>query len=156
MKFLKKSTGEKPKTETAIVKNILLERLNHRYDGIVDLIQRSDYETAWNISRDLSDEMAVLREMIQTLNSLPDVLYTVYRANPKVIEIKGMDGSFFELSFLRKAVGGNIYQLKDNSSNQVVDIISYDYLDDIEKSCVNGYLFPDEKLSQALAQLRKF
>lgn len=150
-----KSEGNNPKTETAIVKSILLERLHHRLGGIDALIQKADFETANRISRDLSDEIAVLKEEIKLLNSLPDVLYAVHRANSKVIEIKGLDGSAFELSLSRSVIGGSVYQLKDTISGQTVEIISSDYLDEVEKTCINGYLLPDEKLSQALSQLRK-
>lgn len=151
-----KDIDDKPKTETAIVKSILSQRLRKRLEDIEDIIRRTESpaQADW-LSRDLADEIAVLREELRLLNSIPDVLYTVQRDNPKVITIKGLDGSFFELSLSRKVFGGSIYQLKDSDSGQVVEIIESDYLNKVEKACINGYLIPDNNLSEALKQLRR-
>lgn len=132
-----KEKTDKPKTETAIVKSILSKRLRN-----------------W-LSRDLGDEVAVLREELRLLNSIPDVPCRVQRDNPKVIKIKELNGSTFELSLSRQVLGGSIYQLKDSDSGQVVEIIESDYLNKVEKACVNGYLIPDNNLSEALEQLRR-
>ena len=151
-----KDNDDKPKTETAIVKSILSQRLRKRLEDIEDIIWRAEKpdQADWR-SRDLADEIAVLREELRLLNSIPDVLYTVQRDNPKVIKIKGLDGSFFELSLSRKVFGGSIYQLKDSDSGQFVEIIESDYLNKVEKACINGYLIPDKNLVEALEQLRK-
>lgn len=151
-----KDNGDKPKTETAIVKSILSKRLQQRLEDIEDIIQRAENpaQADW-LSRDLADEIAVLREELRLLNSIPDVPYAVQRDNPKVITIKGLDGSFFELSLSRKVFGGSIYQLKDSDSGQVAEIIESDYLNKVEKACINGYLISDENLSNALEQLKK-
>ena len=100
-----KDIDDKPKTETAIVKSILSQRLRKRLEDIEDIIRRTESpaQADW-LSRDLADEIAVLREELRLLNSIPDVLYTVQRDNPKVITIKGLDGSFFELSLSRKVL----------------------------------------------------
>ena len=150
-----KDNDDKPKTETAIVKSILSQRLRKRLGDIEDIIQRAESpaQADW-LSRDLADEIAVLREELRLVNSIPDVPYTVQRDNPKVIEIKRLDGSIFELSLSRQVVGGSIYQLKDSDSGQVVEIIESDYLNKVEKACINGYLIPDENLSNALEQLK--
>lgn len=151
-----KEKDDKPKTETAIVKSILSQRLRKRLEDIEDIIQRTESpaQADW-LSRDLADEKAVLREELQLLNSIPDVLYTVQRDNSKVITIKGLDGSFFKLSLSRKVFGGSIYQLKDSDSGQAVEIVESDYLNKVEKACINGYLILDDNLSEALEQLRK-
>ncbi|MGF1206254.1 hypothetical protein ACQSDT_07870 [Streptococcus infantarius] len=151
-----KDNDDKPKTETAIVKSILSKRLRKRLEVIEDIIQRAESpEQADWLSRDLADERAVLREELRLLNSIPDVPYVVQRDNSKVIIIKGLDGNFFELSLSRKVFGGSIYQLKDSDSGQFVEIIESDYLNKVEKACINGYLIPDENLSNALEQLKK-
>lgn len=151
-----KEKADKPKTETAIVKSILSKRLKKRLEDIEDIIQRakSPAQANW-LSRDLGDERAVLIEELRLLNSIPDVPYTVQRDNPKVIKIKELNGSTFELSLSRQVLGGSIYQLKDSDSGQVVEIIESDYLNKVEKACVNGYLIPDNNLSEALEQLRR-
>ncbi len=151
-----KDNDDKPKTETAIVKSILSQRLRKRLEDIEDIIQRAESpaQADW-LSRNLGDEIAVLREELRLLNSIPDVPYTVQRDNPKVIRIKELNGSTFELSLSRRVLGGSIYQLKDSDSGQVVEIIESDYLNKVEKACVNGYLIPDNNLSEGLEQLRK-
>lgn len=155
MRFLKKYVRENPKTETAIVKSILLEQLKHRLKVITDLTRTEDTKTTDTFLRELFVEATVLREIIQTVTSLSDILYTVRRVNRKIIEIRELGGNLFELSLSREAIGGNIYQLKDTSSNQVVEIIAFDYLNNVEKSCINGYLCPEGILLQALEQLKK-
>ena len=167
MKFLKenkrqlvsddiKDSSNKPKTETAIVKSILSQRLRKRLEDIEDIIQRTESpaQADW-LSRDLADEIAVLREELWLLNSIPDVPCRVQRDNPKVIKIKELNGSTFELSLSKQVLGGSIYQLKDSDSGQVVEIIESDYLNKVEKACINGYLIPDKNLVEALKQLRK-
>ena len=59
------------------------------------------------------------------------------------------------MSLLKEIIGGSIYQLKDTRSNQTVDIIGYNYLEVLEKSSENGYLFPDDNMIKALSQLRQ-
>lgn len=151
-----KEEADKPKTETAIVKSILSKRLRKRLEDIEDIIQRAESpaQADW-LSRDLGDEIAVLREELRLLNSIPDVPCTVQRDNPKVIKIKELNGDVFELSLSRQVLGGSIYQLKDSDSGQVVEMIESDYLNKVEKACVNGYLIPDDNLSEALEQLRR-
>lgn len=151
-----KDNDDKPKTETAIVKSILSQRLRKRLEDIEDIIRRAEKpdQADW-LSRDLADEIAVLREELRLLNSIPDVPCRVQRDNPKVIKIKELNGSTFELSLSRQVLGGSIYQLKDSDSGQVVEIIESDYLNKVEKACINGYLIPDENLSNALEQLRR-
>lgn len=139
-----KEKTDKPKTETAIVKSILSKRLRKRLEDIEDIIQRAESPAQANwLSRDLGDEVAVLREELRLLNSIPDVPCRV------------QNGSTFELSLSRQVLGGSIYQLKDSDSGQVVEIIESDYLNKVEKACVNGYLIPDDNLSEALEQLRR-
>ncbi len=151
-----KDNDDKPKTETAIVKSILSKRLKKRLEDIEDMIQRAESPAQANwLSRDLGDERAVLIEELRLLNSIPDVPYTVQRDNSKVIKIKELNGSTFELSLSRQVLGGSIYQLKDSDSGQVVEMIESDYLNKVEKACVNGYLIPDDNLSEALEQLRR-
>lgn len=151
-----KEKTDKPKTETAIVKSILSKRLKKRLEDIEDIIQRAESPAQANwLSRDLGDERAVLIEELRLLNAIPDVPYTVQRDNPKVIKIKELNGSTFELSLSRQVLGGSIYQLKDSDSGQVVEMIESDYLNKVEKACINGYLIPDDNLSEALEQLRR-
>lgn len=151
-----KEKTDKPKTETAIVKSILSKRLRKRLEDIEDIIHRAESpaQADW-LSRDLGDEIAVLREELRLLNSIPDVPCMVQRDNPKVIKIKELNGSTFELSLSRHVLGGSIYQLKDSDSGQVVEMIESDYLNKVEKACINGYLIPDDNLSEALEQLRR-
>lgn len=107
-----KEKADKPKTETAIVKSILSKRLRKRLEDIEDIIQRAESPAQANwLSRDLGDEVAVLREELRLLNSIPDVPCRVQRDNPKVIKIKELNGSTFELSLSRQVLGGSIYQL---------------------------------------------
>ena len=151
-----KEKADKPKTETAIVKSILSKRFKERLEGIENIIQRAESPAQAERSfRVLGDERAVLIEELRLLNSIPDVLCTVQRDNPKVIKIKELNGGTFELSLSRQVLGGSIYHLKNSDSGQVVEIIESDYLNKVEKSCVNGYLISDEKLSNALEQLKK-
>lgn len=151
-----KEKTDKPRTETAIVKSILSQRLRKRLEDIEDIIQRAESpaQADW-LSRDLADERAVLREELRLLNSIPDVPCTVQRDNSKVIKIKELNGSTFELSLSKQVLGGSIYQLKDSDSGQVVEIIESDYLNKVETACINGYLIPDKNLVEALKQLRK-
>lgn len=101
---------DKPKTETAIVKSILSKRLKKRLEDIEDIIQRAESSAQANwLSRDLGDERAVLIEELRLLNSIPDVPCRVQRDNPKVIKIKELNGSTFELSLSRQVLGGSIY-----------------------------------------------
>lgn len=125
-------------------------------EDIEDIIQRAESpaQADW-LSRDLADERAVLREELRLLNSIPDVPCTVQRDNSKVIKIKELNGSTFELSLSKQVLGGSIYQLKDSDSGQVVEIIESDYLNKVETACINGYLIPDKNLVEALKQLRK-
>ena len=138
------------------MKSILSQRLRKRLEDIEDIIQRAESpaQADW-LSRDLADERAVLREELRLLNSIPDVPCTVQRDNSKVIKIKELNGSTFELSLSKQVLGGSIYQLKDSDSGQVVEIIESDYLNKVETACINGYLIPDKNLVEALKQLRK-
>ncbi|HEM6511298.1 hypothetical protein ACS60J_03380 [Streptococcus suis] len=159
-------------SEPAIVKSIILskiesvleevniererlsgkERFSIKHDSTIDPVL-SD-RIAWNMGRE-----QILSNIIEYVTSIPDSLYRIQLKGSQVLEIKGLDSSCLELSLSRKAIGGNIYQLKDSVSSQSVDIISsenLDYLDAIEQSCINGYLIPDEKLFDALSQLREF
>lgn len=149
-----KEKDDKLQTETAIVKSILSKRLKKRLEDIEDIIQK-DPTQANRISCDLGTERAILIEELRLLNSISDVLCRVQRDNPKVIKIKELNGGTFELSLSRQVLGGSIYQLKNSDSGQVVEIIESDYLNKVEKACVNGYLILDEKLSNALEQLKK-
>ncbi|HEM3522882.1 hypothetical protein K6976_04335 [Streptococcus suis] len=156
---------EKNKTEAAIVKSIILskieslleeanierERFSITHGSAIDPVL-SD-RIAWNMGRE-----QILSGFREYVKLIPDSLYRIQRKGAQALEINGLDGSCLKLSLSRKAIGGNIYQLKDSVSSQSVDIISsenFDYLDDIERSCINGYLIPDEKLFNALSQLRE-
>lgn len=107
---------------------------------------------------DLLIAMDIVRDLKTFIESLPDILYSVERVDNTLLRINGLDGSCYELSLLKNMIGGKIYQLRDVSSDKIEEIISVSfegYLSIVEKSCVGGYLIPDELLSKALENLRK-
>lgn len=161
----------RPLGEPAIVKSIILSKIESVLEEVNIESERLSEKECFSIKHGsaidpvLSDRIAwnmgreqILSGIIEYVKSIPDSLYRIQRKGSQVLEIKGLDASCLELSLSRKAIGGNIYQLKDSVSSQSVDIISsenLDYLDDIERSCINGYLIPDEKLFNALSQLKE-
>ncbi|HEM3697682.1 TPA: hypothetical protein U1C85_000725 [Streptococcus suis] len=161
---------EKNKTEAAIVKSIILSKIESLLEEVNIERERLSEKERFSITHGsaidpvLSDRVAwnmgreqILSGVREYVKLIPDSLYRIQRKGAQALEINGLDGSCLKLSLSRKAIGGNIYQLKDSVSSQSVDIISsenFDYLDDIERSCINGYLIPDEKLFNALSQLR--
>lgn len=163
--FVEKKKGqENEKTEAAIVKNIILSKIDSALKEVnierelLDDEKRSSNKQdsvlmeriGWNIGRE-----QILSDFRKYVESMPDSLYRIRRKGSQVLEINGLDGSSFELYHLKEIIGGSIYQLKDNCSSQTVDIIEYDYLEKLEKSSENGYLFPDNNMIKALSQLRK-
>ncbi|HGO5511170.1 TPA: hypothetical protein ACK2WK_000552 [Streptococcus suis subsp. hashimotonensis] len=158
-----KEADKKPKTETAIVKSIILnkiesalEQVNIERDHLNEEKHFSNKHDSvlmdrisWNIGRE-----QILSEFREYVEAMPDSLYQIQRKGSQILEINGLDGSSFELYHLKEIIGGSIYQLKDNHSNQTVDIIEYNYLEKLEKTSENGYLFPDDNMIKALDQLR--
>lgn len=160
----KKMPQENEKKEVAIVKNIMLNKIesalvqmniererldekrhsSNKYDSV--LMDR----ISWNEGRE-----QILSEILEYVKSIPDSLYRIQRKDSQVLEINGLDGSSFELYHLKEIIGGSIYQLKDTRSDQTVDIIEYNYLEKLEKTSENGYLFPDDNMIKALSQLRQ-
>lgn len=118
--------------------------MSRKYDPV--LMER----IGWNIGRE-----QILSDFRKYVESMPDSLYRIQRKGEQVLAINGLDDSSFELYHLKEIIGGNIYQLKDNRSNQTVDIIEYDYLEKLERTSENGYLFPDNNMIKALSQLGK-
>lgn len=172
MKFFKVENAQdnsekkqsQPKTEVAIMKSILSTQL----EGELKMLQskreqiRTDIEhfpARSNLleSLELTEfKIKWVREFVKQVNDIPNVLYRVSKLNSNVLVLTDTAGFSFELYLLRIAVGGNIYQLKDNSSGQTIDIVTTesDYFSSIEKSSFNGYLLSEKRLSEALAKLR--
>ncbi|HEM4766537.1 TPA: hypothetical protein U1045_001542 [Streptococcus suis] len=160
----KEKPQENEKTEAAIVKNIMLKKIESALEQVNIEIKRLDamrhssneYDSvlmdqiSWNNGID-----QVLSEFRKYVKSMPDSLYRIQRKGSQILEINGLDGSSFELYHLKEIIGGSIYQLKDNRSNQTVDIIEYNYLEKLEKTSEDGYLFPDDNMIKALSQLRQ-
>ncbi|MEI4366400.1 hypothetical protein [Streptococcus suis] len=158
-----KEADKKPKNEAAIIKSIILskiesalEQVNIERDRLNEKKHFSNKNDSvlmdrisWNIGRE-----QILIEFREYVKSMPDSLYRIQRKGSQILEINGLDGSSFELYHLKEIIGGSIYQLKDNHSNQTVDIIEYNYLEKLEKTSENGYLFPDDNMIKALDQLR--
>lgn len=152
------------KTEAAIVKSIILNKIESALEQVKIEKERLDEERdlstkydsvlmeriSWNSGRE-----QILIEFREYVKSMPDSIYRVQRKDSQILEINGFDGSSFELYLLKEIIGGSIYQLKDTRSNQTVDIIGYNYLEGLEKTSENGYLFPDDSMIKALSQLRQ-
>lgn len=134
----KEKPQENEKTEAAIVKNIMLKKIESALEQVNIERDRLDekrhssnkYDSvlmdriSWNNGRD-----QVLSEFREYVESMPDSLYRIQRKSSQILEINGLDGSSFELYHLKEIIGGSIYQLKDNRFNQTVDIIEYNYLE---------------------------
>ncbi|HFI0216295.1 TPA: hypothetical protein ACGOVI_001496 [Streptococcus suis] len=165
----KKMPQENEKTEVAIVKNIMLNKIESALEqanierdrlNAEKHYEEKHYPNRHNsvltdrISRNDGREQ-ILSEILEYVKSIPDSLYRIQRKDSQVLEINGLDGSSFELYHLKEIIGGSIYQLKDTLSNQTVDIIEYNYLEKLEKTSENGYLFPDDCMIKALSQLRQ-
>ncbi|WP_421385730.1 hypothetical protein [Streptococcus suis] len=160
----KKKPQENEKTEAAIVKNIILNKVESALEQVNIERERLDEERhsankydsvlmdqiSWNMGRE-----QILSDFKEYIVSMPDSLYRIQRKDSQILEINGLDGSSFELYHLKEIIGGSIYQLKDNRSNQTVDIIEYDYLEKLERTSENGYLFPDDNMIKALDHLRQ-
>ncbi|MFM0684210.1 hypothetical protein [Streptococcus suis] len=160
----KEKPQENEKTEAGIIKDIMLNKIKsalkqvnierERLDEMRHSSNERDYilmdQISWNDGRE-----QILREIMEYVKSIPDSLYRIQRKDSQILEINGLDGSSFELYHLKEIIGGSIYQLKDNRSNQTVDIIEYNYLEKLERTSENGYLFLDENMMKALSQLRQ-